>query len=159
MQHLEIERKFLVSREKWANLQKPAGVVYMQGYLSIDDQKVIRARVAGDQGYLTIKGASETYSRPEFEYAIPAEEAAKLIELFAKSAIRKIRTKIPAGRHTWEVDEFLGDNEGLLLAEIELSHADEPFEMPNWIDREVTGDIRYHNSRLSENPFRSWGNR
>jgi CYTH domain-containing protein len=156
MKNLETERKFLVDREKWSQLSKPAGVLYRQGYLSIDADKVVRVRVAGDRGYLTVKGKSETISRPEFEYAIPAGDALEMLDLFVPSGIIKTRTRIPAGKHTWEVDEFQGDNEGLVVAEIELEDADEIFEKPGWVGEEVTGDERYYNARLSIHPYRTW---
>ena len=119
MKHLEIERKFLVDKEKWSLTTKPDGISYIQGYLSIDEDKVVRVRVAGDRGFLTIKGKSETFSRPEFEYAIPLDDARELIFQYTTTRIEKTRTKIPAGNHVWEVDEFHGENEGLLMAEIE----------------------------------------
>ena len=154
MENLEIERKFLVKKELWEALEKPAGTEYLQGYLCIDDDKVIRARVAGDKGFLTIKGTSETFSHPEFEYNIPVEEAARLINLFSKSQVKKIRRKIALCGHIWEVDEFCGENEGLLLAEIELNHPDEDFEKPAWLGAEVTGDERYYNASLSVNSWK-----
>ena len=113
-------------------------------------------RGAGDKGFLTIKGASATISHPEFEYSIPVEDAARLIILFSKTQVKKIRRKIPLGGHIWEVDEFLGENEGLLLAEIEINHPDEDFEKPGWLGTEVTGDARYYNAYLSVNPWLRW---
>jgi CYTH domain-containing protein len=156
MKNVETERKFLVDRDKWLKLSRPAGIIYRQGYLSMDAEKVVRVRVAGDLGYLTIKGNSETLSRPEFEYAIPVSEAREMLELFAPSGISKTRTRIPAGNHTWEVDEFMGENEGLIIAEIELAGPEEPFEKPGWVAEEVTGDERYYNARLSLHPYRAW---
>jgi adenylate cyclase len=156
MQNVETERKFLVNREKWLQLAKPAGINYIQGYLSIDADKVVRVRVAGDHGFLTVKGNSETISRPEFEYAIPAAEAREMLRLFTSTSVEKVRTRIPAGRLTWEVDEFLGENEGLVIAEIELETAEDQFERPGWIGGEVTGDERYYNAYLSKNPYRNW---
>ena len=156
MKHLEIERKFLVDKIKWSLTAKPAGVNYLQGYLSIDRDKVVRARIAGDKGFLTIKGRSETFSHPEFEYEIPVNEAAELIRQYTASRVEKVRTRIPAGKHVWEVDEFHGDNEGLLMAEIELINPEDVFEKPVWLGEEVTGDIRYYNAWLSLHPFRTW---
>jgi adenylate cyclase len=156
MKNLEIERKFLVDKKKWSLLVKPEGTAFLQGYLSIDEDKVVRARVAGDKGFLTIKGQSENISRPEYEYEIPAGDAFDLIRKYAKSIVEKARTKIPDGNHLWEVDEFHGANEGLLLAEIELENEDDPFEKPAWLGEEVTGDKRYYNAYLSLNPFRDW---
>ncbi len=156
VKNLEIERKFLVDREKWSRMEKPDGTPYLQGYLSIDEDKVVRVRVAGNKGFLTIKGKSETYSHPEFEYAIPPEDALELIQQYTASRVEKIRTRIPAGNHVWEVDEFLNENKGLLMAEIELGSADEDFDKPDWLGAEVTGDKRYYNAYLSLNPFRTW---
>jgi CYTH domain-containing protein len=156
MNNLEIERKFLVDKEKWSLITKPNGIRYIQGYLSIDNAKVIRVRVAGENGFLTIKGKSSTFSHPEYEYAIPVADAYDLIRQFTSSQVEKIRTRIPAGSHVWEVDEFLGENEGLLMAEIELDSLDEVFEIPSWAVKEVTGDRRYYNSWLSQHPFKTW---
>jgi len=156
MLNVEIERKFLVDREKWSSIAKPQGVAYIQGYLGIDEKKVVRARIAGNKGFLTIKGKSDTISRPEYEYEIPADDARELIDAYTTARVEKIRTRIPAGTHTWEVDEFMGDNEGLLMAEIELNSPDDEFEMPDWVSEEVTGDRRYYNSYLSLSPYRTW---
>ena len=156
MKNVETERKFLVKREDWLLADKPAGTVYLQGYLCIDDRKVVRVRVAGDKGFMTVKGHSETLSRPEYEYAIPAGDAAEMIRMFAPSFIEKVRTCIPAGRHTWEVDEFRGENEGLMVAEIELEDAEELFEKPVWAGEEVTDDRRYSNAYLSLHPYETW---
>jgi CYTH domain-containing protein len=156
MKQLETERKFLVIRELWTTIEKPEAVPYIQGYLCIDEDKVIRARVAGSRGFLTIKGKSDTLSHPEFEYEIPSEEAFELIREYAAGRIEKTRTKIHFGKHLWEVDEFLGDNEGLLMAEIELDAPGEVFDMPGWAGEEVTGDRRYYNSYLSRVPYQLW---
>ena len=156
MKNIETECKFLVDQKKWSELVKPAGTSYIQGYLSIDDDKVVRVRVAGDKGYITIKGKSETFSHPEFEYAIPTEDAEELVRLYATSRVEKVRTLIPAGDHVWEVDEFQGENEGLLMAEIELESTGDIFEKPDWLGEEVTGDKRYYNAWLSLHPFQNW---
>jgi CYTH domain-containing protein len=156
MKHLEIERKFLVEKEKWSLTPKPDGDSYIQGYLSIDEDKIVRVRVASDLGFLTIKGKSETYSHPEFEYSIPVDDARELIFQYTTTQIEKIRTRIRAGNHVWEVDEFHGENEGLLMAEIELESPEDFFEKPAWLGKEVTGDKRYYNAYLSLYPFRSW---
>ncbi len=156
MKNLEIERKFLVDRIKWSLPAKPPGTEYLQGYLSIDEEKVVRVRVAGDKGFLTIKGKSETFSHPEFEYEIPVDDATELITQYTVSRVEKTRTRIPAGNHTWEVDEFHGENEGLLMAEIELKSPGEIFDTPDWLGEEVTGDKRYYNAYLSLHPFRTW---
>jgi adenylate cyclase len=156
MKNVETERKFLVDKEKWSQLEKPAGISYIQGYLSIDEHKVVRVRVAGEKGFLTIKGRSETISRPEFEYPIPAAEAREMLRLFTSVQVEKIRTRIAAGDHVWEVDEFLGENEGLVVAEIELETADDLFEKPSWVGAEVTDDKRYYNAYLSLHPYKNW---
>ena len=153
MKNVETERKFLVDHEKWASLEKPPGISYIQGYLCIDSDKVVRVRVAGEKGFLTIKGKPATISRPEYEYAIPAEEAREMLQLFTTVQVEKVRTRIPSGVHVWEVDEFHGANEGLIVAEIELENADDLFDKPAWLGKEVTGDKRYYNAWLSLHPF------
>ena len=155
---MEIERKFLVQKDKWLSVSKPPGILYIQGYLSIDEAKVIRVRVAGEQGFLTIKGKSETFSHPEYEYSIPVDDARELINRFTTTQVEKVRIRIPAGKHVWEVDEFRGENKGLLMAEIELEHPDEVFEKPEWVGEEVTGDKRYYNSYLARYPYKGWEN-
>jgi len=156
MKNTETERKFLVNRKKWLAMRNPPCIPYIQGYLSIDEDKVVRIRVAGEKGFLTIKGKSETISHPEFEYVIPAVEAGELIQLYAISKIEKVRTRIQIGKHIWEVDEFHGDNEGLLMAEIELEGPQELFDKPVWLGAEVTGDKRYYNAYLSIHPYKKW---
>ena len=156
MKNLEIERKFLVDHEKWSELVKPDGILYVQGYLSIDEDKIVRIRIAGDKGFLTIKGKSETFSHPEYEYSIPEDDARALIQNYTASRVEKVRTRIPAGNHVWEVDEFHGENKGLLMAEIELESPDDIFEKPAWLGEEVTGDRRYYNAWLSLHPFCTW---
>ena len=156
MKNMEIERKFLVQKEKWLVVSKQAGILYIQGYLSIDDDKVIRVRVAGERGFLTIKGKSETFSHPEFEYEIPVDDARELLKQYTKNRVEKVRTRIPAGNYVWEVDEFLGENEGLLMAEIELEIPEDIFEKPAWLGEEVTGDARYYNSYLAGKPYGRW---
>jgi CYTH domain-containing protein len=156
MHNTEIERKFLVDRDAWSLLVKPEGTAYVQGYLSIDAYKVVRVRLAGNKGFITIKGKSETISRPEYEYEIPQEDAVELLGQFTAANIEKVRTRIPVGAHVWEVDEFHGENEGLLLAEIELENQEDHFDLPAWAGKEVTGDMRYYNSYLSLHPFVTW---
>ena len=153
---VEIERKFLVDHEKWGKLKKTAGIHYHQGYLVDDVHCTIRVRVAGTKGFVTIKGANSGISRKEFEYKIPASDASELIKSFAGSSVEKIRYKIKFAGKLWEVDEFLGDNKGLIMAEIELKHENEEFEKPGWITREVSDDDRYYNSNLAKNPFKDW---
>ena len=153
---IEIERKFLVDKEKWYNSSKGMGQVYKQGYVLTYPEKTIRVRIAEDKAFLTIKGKSIGASRAEYEYAIPVKDAEELLENFCSAVISKVRYKVKYGNHTWEVDEFLGDNAGLVLAEIELEHEEEPFDKPNWVSTEVTEDRRYFNSYLSVNPYNSW---
>lgn len=153
---LEIERKFLVVGDEWRSLA--AGVEYRQGYLSTDKERTVRVRTVGEQGFLTIKGISRGAVRSEFEYEIPKSDADQLLdELCLRPIIHKKRHRIPYAGHLWEVDEFLDDNDGLVLAEIELDHPDEAFEVPPWIGDEVTGDPRYYNANLVAHPYRSWG--
>jgi adenylate cyclase len=153
---VEIERKFLVDHEKWEKVIKPKGTHYRQGYLLNEDFKTIRVRVTDSQGYITIKGSSTGISRKEYEYKIPMEDGIELLDGFAKSEVEKIRYRINFADKLWEVDEFLGDNEGLILAEIELQQETEKFKKPEWIAREVSDDDRYYNSYLSLHPFKEW---
>jgi len=154
---LEIERKFLVKQELWDVLAKPDGKHYRQGYLLNGEDRVVRIRVAGEQGYITIKGMAEGISRLEFEYPIPKSEAEEMLLRFNPEGTEKIRYRIPAGGDlTWEVDVFLGTNQGLIVAEIELSSEDQPFDRPEWIAAEVTYDDRYSNSNLALTPYTSW---
>jgi CYTH domain-containing protein len=153
---LEIERKFLVNAEKWQAAKKPVPSFYRQGYLVSDPNKTIRVRQTDDAGYLTIKGLSVGATRAEFEYEIPKAEAGELLDKFAVSGITKQRYKIEFKNKLWEVDEFLGENAGLLMSEIELKSEIEPFELPDWVEREVTGEERYYNSNLAVTPFKSW---
>jgi CYTH domain-containing protein len=156
MKNIETERKFLVDKTLWNRLVKPEGEEYLQGYLVADENKSIRVRLAGEKGVLAIKGRMAGISRYEFEYNIPATEAKELLALFAGSLVAKTRYKIPLGRSLWEVDVFHGENEGLIVAEIELKEEAEEFEKPDWLAAEVTGDRRYLNSSLAASPFRRW---
>ncbi len=151
---LEIERKFLLSNDDWRNLG--TRVHYAQGYLVADHSRTVRVRIAGDKGFLTIKGASEGFSRLEFEYPIPISEALEMLGLCVMPMIEKFRTKISFEGKVWEIDEFEGNNRGLIMAEIELGSEEESFIIPPWIGEEVTGDIRYFNSQLALHPFQSW---
>ena len=156
MMGIEIERKFLVHKVEWENLIKPEGEFYRQGYLLSDPSKTIRVRQTPKKGFITIKGISVGASRSEFEYEIPFAEAGELLDEFTKISLSKIRYKIWNEKHVWEVDEFLGENEGLLIAEIELSKEDEKFSTPSWIGKEVTGEQQYYNSNLINSPFKDW---
>ncbi len=153
---IEIEKKFLVKEDAW-NRVKTKGLLYKQGYMMRDEDKTIRVRlVEGDKGYLTIKGKRSGFSRPEYEYPIPLKDAEELLQQFCDAIIVKKRYKITVHGKYWEVDEFLEDNEGLILAELELADESETFGLPDWIDKEVTADQRYYNSELSVNPFKNW---
>lgn len=153
---IEIERKFLVKKEEWKNLKKPAGELYRQGYLLTDPNKTIRVRQTSQKGFLTIKGLSVGATRAEYEYEVPLDEAKELLNRFAVTELSKIRYKIAVEEHLWEIDEFLGDNEGLIVAEIELSSEAEEFLIPKWIDCEVTSEDKYYNSNLTLNPYKDW---
>lgn len=153
---IEIERKFLVNKEKWKILDLKEYQLYTQGYISVDPHKTIRVRIAGNNGYLTIKGISHGAGRAEFEYPIPAEDARQLLDDFCDQIIIKKRFRIEYQGNLWEVDEFLGENEGLIIAEIELLNEDQYFEKPGWITDEVTGDEKYYNANLTMNPYSQW---
>ncbi|MBO7161139.1 MAG: CYTH domain-containing protein [Paludibacteraceae bacterium] len=144
---IEIERKFLVDKTQWVKPNK--GCYFQQGYLA-ENGCTLRVRIAEDKAYLTIKGKTTGFSRAEFEYEIPLEDARQMMKLSLYPPIEKIRYKVEVGGKIWEVDEFLGAHQGLLLAEIELESEDEAFEMPIWAGKEVTGDARYYNSSLSK---------
>jgi adenylate cyclase len=151
---IEIERKFLLRNDHWRTLGFP--IHYAQGYLVADGEKTVRVRIAGDEGFLTIKGRSQGISRKEFEYFVPVEDAIEMLKLCSIPVIEKYRTKVAFEDKIWEIDEFEGENKGLLLAEIELKSEDESFSIPEWIGEEVTGDFRYFNSYLAVNPFKTW---
>ncbi len=152
----EIERKFLVCGDFRSGANDATRIT--QGYLCSVPERTVRVRVRGDRGYITIKGAGSASgaSRFEWEKEIPVEEARELMNLCEPGVIDKTRWLVPVGAHTFEVDEFHGENEGLILAEVELGSEDEPFERPSWLSAEVTGDPRYYNSALSRHPFREW---
>jgi len=150
----EIERKFLVDTSKLPTL--PKGHIMKQGYVPTQGITV-RARITDDQAFLTLKGRATGLSRSEFEYPIPVEDAQQILnELCAHPLIEKNRYLIPHGDHTWELDIFEGDNEGLVVAEIELGSEDEEFELPIWTTEEVSYDTKYRNANLIEHPFCSW---
>ena len=151
----EIEKKFLITNEDWRGLAK--GKHYCQGYLSTEKDRTVRVRTIGEKGFLTIKGRTVGESRLEFEYEIPVEDARELLqELCKKPLIEKTRYKIPFGGFTWEVDEFAGENQGLIFAEIELKYEGETFPHPHWIGKEVTDDPRYYNANLVNTPYPTW---
>ena len=151
----EIERKFLVDQSRWS--PPSDGVPYRQGYLSQDLKRVVRIRLAGEKGYLTIKGVTTGISRREFEYEIPVCEARDMLDhMCHRPQIEKMRYLIPYQGFTWEVDEFSGENEGLIVAEIELQSESDPFSKPEWVGQEVSEDPRYYNVNLIANPYRRW---
>jgi len=152
----EIERKYLIDLQKWRELEKPPGHHYRQGYLVTDPQKTIRVRLTETKGFLTIKGISIGATRSEFEYEIPVMQAKELLDNFSISELSKIRYNIEFKNKIWEVDEFLGDNSGLFIAEIELKSEDDFFELPDWVTKEVTDEEKYYNSNLTINPYKNW---
>lgn len=150
----EIERKFLTRGDAWRALAE--GVRYRQGYLSTVKERTVRVRTVGDSGFLTVKGITIGATRLEFEYGIPAPDAASLLEMCEQPLVEKVRYKIPLDGLVWEVDEFEGANRGLVVAECELQSEDQQFTKPAWIGEEVTGDPRYFNSNLIAHPFTKW---
>ncbi|MFN3197353.1 MAG: CYTH domain-containing protein [Bradymonadia bacterium] len=150
----EIERKYLVRGDTWRTSE---GVHYLQGYLADQDGMTVRVRMAGPKGKLTIKGPSQGATRAEFEYSIPPEDARAMLEtLCTGPLIDKQRYTVMVGDHEWVIDEFTGDNAGLIIAEIELTSEDEAFEMPEWAGVEVTAHGRFFNSQLVKHPFNTW---
>ncbi len=153
---LEIERKFLVRDASWRG-QTIGCARLRQGYLANTPVCSIRVRSAEGRGWISIKGMQPGRVRPEYEYAIPESEATEILaEFVAGPLIEKVRHQVPVGRHRFEVDEFLGSNEGLVLAEIELAAAEDEFARPQWLGDEVTEDARYYNFRLASEPFNAW---
>jgi adenylate cyclase len=154
----EIERKFLVREGAWT--PGDAGVRYLRGYLSTAPERVVRVRIAGEDATLTIKGAPSGLARDEFEYPIPLADAERILkELCPHPLIEKTRYRVAVRSHIWEVDVFHGVNEGLVVAELEVADEGESFTRPPWIDREVSGDVRYSNTNLSIRPFNRWATR
>ncbi len=153
----EMERKFLVDQDLLP--KNIIGEEYIQAYIAINDQGIVRIRIKGSIALLTIKTSEKGMTRNEFEYEVPLEDAKSLVELFNDKIIYKTRYKITIDKKLWEVDEFHKENKGLWLAEIELESENELFSLPEWIKKEVTGDQKYFNAYLSENPFKSWNNK
>lgn len=150
----EIERKFLVKEGAWRDANATR---YRQGYLSTVKERTVRVRTINDKGYLTIKGITVGASRLEFEYEIPGADAEELLNnLCVKPLIEKNRYKVDYSKHIWEVDEFFGENEGLIVAEVELQSEDQLFDRPEWVAEEVTTDPRYYNANLINNPYSKW---
>ena len=151
---LEIERKFLVDQAKWTPTGQ--GIRLVQAYLSLDPNPTVRIRIAGEKAFLTIKGRSESISRPEFEYKIPVRDARELQKMAISNPVEKIRYKMMYQGFLWEVDVFSGKNSGLIMAEIELESENQEFPRPDWLLEEVSYDGRYYNSYLSGCPFSEW---
>lgn len=152
----EIERKFLVRGDFKSQAFRSERIT--QGYLSSVPERTVRVRIKSNEGFITIKGLSNAsgLTRYEWEKEIPVDEARELLQLSEPGMIDKTRYLVQVGKHVIEVDEFLGENEGLILAEIELQSEDEPFERPEWLGKEVTGDPRYYNAMLSKKPYKSY---
>ncbi len=156
--NIEKERKFLVRNSTYKKYAKEQTRI-VQGYISTDPERSVRIRIRDNRGYITIKGkttGSSGISRPEWEKEIDPGEAGQLLGLCKPYLVEKIRYIVPAGQHIFEVDEFLGDNHGLIVAEIEIEHEDEGFEKPSWLGEEVSGVSRYYNAALSSHPYNLW---
>lgn len=154
---IEIERKFLVNDSSYREAAS-AQTEMMQGFLNTDPVRTVRVRRMGGEAWITVKGKTHSggTTRREWEYPIPVKDAEELLKLCKPVVIRKKRYRVPVGAHLYEVDEFLDENEGLVLAEVELKNPKEPFEKPSWLGREVTGQPAYYNSQLSLNPYKQW---
>ncbi len=150
----EIERKFLVNGTQWK--ASAVGTPYRQGYLSTAKDRVVRVRTMGDKACLTIKGLAVGAVRPEFEYDIPLADCRQLLALCEQPLIEKTRYVVKNGHQIWEIDEFHGENQGLIVAECELESEEQQIDKPAWVGKEVTGDRRYYNSNLVANPFSTW---
>ena len=153
---MEIERKFLVAGDYKSFARKSIRIT--QGYISSIPERTVRVRIMGDKGFITIKGVASDggVSRFEWEKEIPVSEAQELLQICEPGVIDKTRYLVEVGNHTYEVDEFYGDNDGLVVAEIELAAEDEAFVKPEWLGEEVTGDNRYYNSMLMKSPYKNW---
>ncbi|MFK7810167.1 MAG: CYTH domain-containing protein [Saprospiraceae bacterium] len=151
----EIERKFLTTSTAWQS-KTNQGTIFKQGYLSTTPERTVRVRIAGDKAWMTIKGKTIGNSRLEFEYEIPVSDAAQLLELCIKPLIEKRRYIVMESGLAWEVDVFHGENEGLIIAEVELESEDQEVVLPDWVGEEVSADARYYNSNLILNPFCTW---
>jgi CYTH domain-containing protein len=154
---IEIERKFLVTSEAFKN-EAISSYIIKQGFLNSHKKRTVRVRIKKDKGYLTIKGKStkDGLSRFEWEIEISKTEAEALLELCEKGIINKTRYEVKCGNHIFEVDEFYGDNKGLIIAEVELDSENEDYEKPSWLGEEVTGDVKYYNAVLSKKPYKNW---
>ncbi len=153
---IEIERKFLLTNQNWRALVSKS-IYYRQGYLHSDAHSSVRIRVSDDSAKINIKSATIGAQRQEYEYDIPLQDAQELLDsLCHKPLVEKTRHIVVHRQHTWEIDEFAGDNQGLIVAEIELSTPDETFEKLDWLGEEVTEDIRYYNNQLVKHPYKNW---
>ncbi|MCF6294700.1 MAG: CYTH domain-containing protein [Flavobacteriaceae bacterium] len=154
---IEIERKFLVASQAF-KVEAFNKMRIIQGFLNTDKERTVRVRIKGERGFLTVKGKStnDGLSRFEWEKEISKIDAQALLQLCEKGIIDKLRYEVKVGKHIFEVDEFQGDNKGLIIAEVELNCKDEEFKKPDWLGEEVTGNIKYYNSQLSKQPFNTW---
>jgi adenylate cyclase len=154
---IEIERKFLVNSNAFKD-EAFKKTKIIQGFLNTDKERTVRVRLKGDKGFITVKGLSSTggLSRFEWEKEISKTDAEALLKLCEKGIIDKIRYEVKVGKHIFEVDEFFGNNRGLIIAEVELNSETETLVKPKWLGQEVTGDIKYYNSQLSKHPFNTW---
>lgn len=153
---IEIERKFLLKNDSWRN-QVSSSAKIRQGYLAPVSKASVRVRLDGERANINIKSATLGVRRMEYEYSIPVDEAMELLDQLCQTPqINKTRFKVEYAGHIWEIDEFYGDNDGLIVAEIELDHESEAFEKPEWLGEEVSGDARYYNVNLAKHPFKNW---
>ncbi len=154
---LEIERKFLVKSDAYKNKVTNKKRI-IQGFLNTDPERIVRVRIKGDKGFLTVKGISNDSGTTRFEWEkeITVIDAEQLLLICEKGVISKIRYDVPVENHIYEIDEFYGDNEGLVVAEVELKEEGEHFFKPDWLGKEVTGDVKYYNSQLSKEPYKNW---
>jgi CYTH domain-containing protein len=150
---MEIERKFLLKEPSWP---RATAMRCRQGFLSSAKERTVRVRIVDDKGYLTIKGIAVGASRLEFEYEIPYQDAIALLDICEKPLIEKNRYRVVEGGLVWEIDEFFGENQGLIVVELELESEDQEFIKPDWVGEEVTGDPRYYNANLIKNPYTKW---
>ncbi|MEC3906037.1 CYTH domain-containing protein [Tamlana sp. 2201CG12-4] len=157
---IEIERKFLVKSDAFKTEAFKSSRI-SQGFLNTHKERTVRVRIKGETGFITVKGVSSAngLSRFEWEKEIPKEEAESLLKLCEPTIIDKMRYEVKSGQHNFEVDEFYGDNKGLVVAEVELNTEDETFKKPEWLGQEVTGEVKYYNALLSKHPYNTWGNK
>ncbi len=154
---VEIERKFLINNMDFKKVASSKTSI-IQGFLNTHPERTVRVRIYGEDAFITVKGKGNASGTTRFEWERPISvlEANALLPLCEPGVLKKVRYKIPVGGHTFDVDEFLGDNKGLYIAEVELSHEKETFQKPAWLGNEITGEIKYYNSQLSKNPYVTW---